>query len=370
MFPLLRNLMLQEAQADRALEDYVFPEMKSAEWEETRAAYKIPSGFGIVCIIEFDEDAGELTRLFAERLSAKRFCLSDSLGNRGCFFLAGSIKREEVNGLLASILKTMPETNCVFGIGENKPGRLIGSSYIEAARSLRLTRKRSERRLRDRLRIKELRRRIGVASPDEMRRLFRLLCNDIFLDSVFTLAKMRFLVIFTLLWDDITGFWGGGKAEESRNYIDETGNADIRETFGWELMKIRTIAEWEQWSEKNFNLLLEAASDKRSGNLPPPLLKALDYIQEHYKEDLSRSRVAGAAFVSPAYLSRLFSEKLNTTFNYYLTDLRIEKADRLLRETTLSVKEISFTVGFQDPDYFSKVFKKIKGLSVNDTRKK
>jgi two-component system response regulator YesN len=145
---------------------------------------------------------------------------------------------------------------------------------------------------------------------------------------------------------------------------------DIRERIGWEILHLRNLVEWEEWSEANFNLLLEAAADNRYKNLPPPLLKAMDYIQEHYKEDLNRNRVAAAALVSPVHLSRLFSEKLNTSFSHYLTNLRIDTAEKLLRETKLSVKEISFETGFQDPDYFGKVFKKMKGDLPNDIRRK
>jgi two-component system response regulator YesN len=249
-------------------------------------------------------------------------------------------------------------------------GTFIELSFIDALSQVKILMCRQERRLKDRLRIRELRRRIGVADPEEMRRLFKLLTGDIFTNSTFTLAKTRIIVIFTLLWDDLTGYWGGGKREDSHTYINEKiGKLDIRKILAWKILHLKTFAEWETWSEESFNFLLEAAR-RRTASLPPPMLKALDYIQEHYKEDLTRGQAAEAACVSQAYLSRLFSQKLHTTFNRYLTDLRIERAGRLILETSLSIKEIAFAVGFHDPDYFGKVFKKLKGISISDARQK
>jgi len=67
--------------------------------------------------------------------------------------------------------------------------------------------------------------------------------------------------------------------------------------------------------------------------------------------------------VSPAYLSRLFGEHMNSSFIDYLTVLRIERAEKLIRENRSSIKEVSFAVGYQDPNYFSKIFRKIVGIS-------
>jgi two-component system response regulator YesN len=368
-FPLLKSFLLKDAEAERPEEKSVTA-LGKAEWEALKASYAIPSNHGVVCIVEFDEDADKLARHFARHLDRACFCLFDHLGSRACFFLSGGVKGCAAEKLLASICQTLKDFFCVFAAGENRPGTSIELSFIDALSRVNSKMNRPERRLRDRLRIRELRRRIGVADQEEMRRLFRLLTCDIFTNSTFMLAKTRIIVIFTLLWDDLTGYWGGGKREDTRTYIsDEIGKLDIREIMAWKILNLKTFTEWEAWSEKSFNFLLKAAQ-RRAASLPPPLLKAMDYIQGHYQENLSRGQAAEAARISPSYLSRLFSQKLNTTFHGYLTDLRIERAGRLLRETSLSVKEIAFAAGFQDPDYFGKVFKKTKGISLRDARRK
>jgi two-component system response regulator YesN len=379
-FPLLKSFLLKDAESETWANEGNAAVLTIVEWKTLRAKYSIPSEHGVVCIIEFDEEAGKLTRYFAKQLNRSCFCLYNYFGSRGCFFLSGGIKRGRVEKLLASICKTLshsqslkfwkPPLTCIFAAGENRLGTSIELSFIDALSQIKILMGRQERRLKDRLRIRELRRRIGVADAEEMRRLFKLLTGDIFTNSTFTLAKTRIIVIFTLLWDDLTGYWGGGKHEDSRTYInDKIGKLDFREIMAWKILHLKNFKDWEKWSEESFNFLLEAAR-QRTASLPPPMLKAIDYIQEHYKDDLTRGKAAEAAHVSPAYLSRLFSQKLNTTFSTYLTDLRIAKASCLLRETGLSIKEIAFAVGFHNPDYFSKVFKKLKGMSVSDARQR
>jgi two-component system response regulator YesN len=94
-----------------------------------------------------------------------------------------------------------------------------------------------------------------------------------------------------------------------------------------------------------------------------PLIRALEFIDERYASSLQLADVATAAQVSPAYLSRLFGEQMGASFVDYLTELRIERAERLIREGGQSIKEIAFAVGYQDPNYFSKIFRKAVGMS-------
>jgi two-component system response regulator YesN len=91
-------------------------------------------------------------------------------------------------------------------------------------------------------------------------------------------------------------------------------------------------------------------------------MNAMEYIHEHYAEPIQLSSAAEAAKVSATYLSRLFSEYIQSTFIDYVTALRIEQAEKLIRETRLNIKEVAFAVGFQDANYFSKIFRKITGL--------
>ena len=99
------------------------------------------------------------------------------------------------------------------------------------------------------------------------------------------------------------------------------------------------------------------------------LRKVLEYIDENYSnEDLSLNHVAEQVKVSANYLSAIFSQSMQKTFIEYVTGKRIEKAKKLLRTTDRSSGEIAAEVGYQDPHYFSFVFKKTQGVSPREYR--
>lgn len=93
------------------------------------------------------------------------------------------------------------------------------------------------------------------------------------------------------------------------------------------------------------------------------------YITDHSHEDISLETLASKVELSPIYISKIFKEKLGVNYIDFLTQCRIEKTKKLLADSGLSLKEITFEVGYHDPNYFSKVFKKMCGISPSDYRK-
>ncbi len=89
-------------------------------------------------------------------------------------------------------------------------------------------------------------------------------------------------------------------------------------------------------------------------------------IKANYATDLTLEGVARTINISPQYLSKLFKDQIGVTFIDYLTDLRLIEAKRLMSQGTLSIKEICFMVGYTDPNYFSRVFKKHIGLNPTE----
>ena len=94
--------------------------------------------------------------------------------------------------------------------------------------------------------------------------------------------------------------------------------------------------------------------------------KTLKYMEEHFAEDLSLQEMSRLANVSPQYFSRLFREKMDMTFVDYLTKLRINKAVEWLKYSNKNIQEICYGVGYKDPNYFSRVFKKNTGHSPKE----
>lgn len=110
--------------------------------------------------------------------------------------------------------------------------------------------------------------------------------------------------------------------------------------------------------------------DRESDNQGKKILKkALEYIEENYtQESLSLNSVAGAVNVSANYFSALFSQEMQSTFVEYVTQKRMEKAKKLLRQSEKHSGEIALEVGYKDPHYFSFVFKKTQGYTPREYR--
>lgn len=93
------------------------------------------------------------------------------------------------------------------------------------------------------------------------------------------------------------------------------------------------------------------------------------YIDDNYhKPNLTLTKISTMFGINYHYLSRLFKHELNTSFSKYVTGIRLDVASRLLKDRSLSVSQVSYSCGFEDPGYFSKVFKKSRGTSPADYR--
>lgn len=94
----------------------------------------------------------------------------------------------------------------------------------------------------------------------------------------------------------------------------------------------------------------------------------LGHINEHYWEDISIQGMSKMFSVNANYISQIFRKELNKTFTEYLNSLRIERAASLLRSTSVPINEIADQVGYKDYFYFSKLFKKSRGVSPKSFR--
>ena len=98
------------------------------------------------------------------------------------------------------------------------------------------------------------------------------------------------------------------------------------------------------------------------------LRRAERFIWENYTHKISLEEIAAASGLSAPYFSTIFREEMGKTLFSYLNQLRIEKASSLLRDSSLSIREIAITCGFEDQSWFSKIFRKYTGLSPGKYR--
>ncbi|QGS69500.1 AraC family transcriptional regulator [Oceanobacillus sp. 143] len=86
--------------------------------------------------------------------------------------------------------------------------------------------------------------------------------------------------------------------------------------------------------------------------------QARNFMHTHFQEAITLENVAASVNLSASYFSNVFKQEFGMNFIEYLTMIRMQKAKGLIEENTYSLKEISFMVGYKDPNYFSRVFKK------------
>ncbi|MBQ8032252.1 MAG: helix-turn-helix transcriptional regulator, partial [Butyrivibrio sp.] len=122
--------------------------------------------------------------------------------------------------------------------------------------------------------------------------------------------------------------------------------------------------ELTEWFASIALKMHELIAGKRTDTTRSFVSKAKDYVADHYMDqDLSIDFMCSYLGVSSAYFSTVFKKETGKTFVGYLTDFRMEKAERMLIETDEKTYIIAQEVGYSDPNYFSYVFKKQFGVS-------
>lgn len=119
-------------------------------------------------------------------------------------------------------------------------------------------------------------------------------------------------------------------------------------------------------SRKNFPKQRTAFSSQETQNL---LKEAIRYVELHFRENPSLTETAQAVHISAPYLSKLFTDTLNTSYSEFLNTKKINHAQKLLLNTQMSMVDIAVECGFSNSHYFSDVFKKTMGISPLKYRK-
>lgn len=96
--------------------------------------------------------------------------------------------------------------------------------------------------------------------------------------------------------------------------------------------------------------------------------KALEYMREHYQQKMTLKDVADNTYVSQWHLSKLLNRHTGQSFSELMNGIRIEEAKKLLKNPAYRVGDVADMVGFLDMAHFSRVFKKIVGVSANEYR--
>jgi transcriptional regulator GlxA family with amidase domain len=96
--------------------------------------------------------------------------------------------------------------------------------------------------------------------------------------------------------------------------------------------------------------------------------QSVAYMTQHLNQSLQVATLAARASISPSHFFALFKRRIGLAPMDYFTRLRMERAGRLLEATSLSVKEVAAELGYEDPFYFSRVFKSVNHLAPSGFR--
>ena len=213
-------------------------------------------------------------------------------------------------------------------------------------------------------------------------------------EKTFSLTKGQMFLIYpnvtTSYWPDKEDPWEyswvsfcGSAAFNHANRLTDKSNPiiNIKQTRKIEkaFLALQKLDEYPHAKDlKIVSITMEIFSEiiEESGrDIPPNKLKnyvrdCLIYIQNNYKEpNLTVKQISKELGLNEKYLSRLFTAALQIPISRYIILLRLQKACSLLNSTELTIKEIAFSVGYNDPLYFSRIFSEYIKISPSQWRK-
>ncbi|WP_341876702.1 response regulator transcription factor [Defluviitalea saccharophila] len=135
------------------------------------------------------------------------------------------------------------------------------------------------------------------------------------------------------------------------------------------LLKPITVSQFKETMERILYKLSKENKEEikeRHQQYSPFIVAILSDIEENYAQKISLDDYAEQFKMTPEYISRIFSKEVGVTFSNYLTEVRMNKAKQLLLDKSYKIYEIACMVGYNDVQYFCRVFKKFSGLSAKE----
>ncbi|MCR5608539.1 MAG: AraC family transcriptional regulator, partial [Lachnospiraceae bacterium] len=132
-----------------------------------------------------------------------------------------------------------------------------------------------------------------------------------------------------------------------------------------EIMKIKKD-ELDAWALGKFQFIIKLGQSDDMENMSEIVKKAMYYVYEHYSENITLSDMAALTGVSLQYFSKLFKDETGFNFVNWLNGFRVNKAKEFMSSNQYTIKEVCFKAGFNDPNYFSRIFKKYEGKAPTE----
>lgn len=145
----------------------------------------------------------------------------------------------------------------------------------------------------------------------------------------------------------------------------------LYEISSWirKILQVETKKDMKRITTKISNKLFDILRRYRKGNnTRHSINQALNYIEENFNKDLSLKRVSDEVGLSLYYFSHLFKEEVGESFVTFLNKLRIRKSKLLLINSNLNIAEIAYRVGYNDQNYYTRVFKEYEEITPSEFR--
>ena len=209
-------------------------------------------------------------------------------------------------------------------------------------------------------REQELLLKVRVGDRTGAKRILNELLGDVFFRSAGRMEVMKARVLELVVMISRAAVEGGAE-------LDALLGMNYR--YISELSTIESFEDMCLWVVRVLDSFLNAVYRSRNVSNSQNIGKAIEFMQKNFVRPITLEEVAGHVHISPFYLSHLFRDEMGITYLEYLTQLRVEHAKKLLRETRRSVNAIAAESGYEDPGYFSKVFKRTTGVTPNQYRR-
>lgn len=130
-----------------------------------------------------------------------------------------------------------------------------------------------------------------------------------------------------------------------------------------EINQIQDFDRLCQWMTRVVNNTMDSLFDFGDVRHADIIHRSVQYIHANYAQRLTLEDMAQQVYLSPTYFGRVFKAGTGENFSSYLTRVRIQRSKELLRSNSIRLTDIALLVGFEDQSYFSRVFKRMEGVS-------
>lgn len=144
----------------------------------------------------------------------------------------------------------------------------------------------------------------------------------------------------------------------------------LNSLFVEEFATLRTTEEMCRWLIDVTGKFIKCIREGRAAHNSQAVQKAVDFIRDNYQQKITLEDVSRAVYLSPSHLGNIFKQELGCTVMEFVTKVRIEEAKNLLRDPRYNVIQAAYALGFKDPGYFTKVFKRNEGITPSEYRTK